>query len=373
MHTRKFFAILTFAIYIHIALGRFSASVPIVPMLHSIENRLQSFTANKEASIFAVFTPNNEFKFYSTGLVTQNSIIRFGSITKIFVGYLALKHRLNLENKPVDYGFGPDKYSGSNLQTFRDLGGHKSGISEYATAKNLLNDNSVGWRYGGNFTVKRDINLGWKDKPLDFIPTTKYCYSNTNCEVVGDVLEIITGQSVSSLITNTFSNIMIDNGKNPLSVWPQTPVYLKWPYPTTMPGVSGSLIGTTEGLLRSYKIITQSREFQLMQNWHYDKNDPMEVPQCPPGSIGYNIAGGDRYGFFLQHFSADKIYDGLAQSMTSRLADNGSLGHDGNLIVRSILIIHPTGNIFFYHYTDFIENAELQRRLSTLITEFLVY
>jgi hypothetical protein len=339
----------------------------------ALESRLASFTADGEASVFAVLTPSGDYKFYSTGPVVRGSTLRFGSITKIFVGYLALNHGLNLTDSPVDYGFNPNKYSGSDIQTFQDLGAHKSGIQEYATAQNLLNDDFTDWRYGGNFTVKRDINLGWKEKPLDFIPTTKYCYSNTNCEVVGDVLETITGKAVKKLIAETFDGILIDNGKKPLSAWPQTPVYLEWPYPTTMPGVSGTLIGTPEGLLRSYKTITQSSEFQTMQNWQYYANNASSVTQCAPGSVGYNIAGGDRYGFFMQHFGADQIYDGLTESMTSVLPDNGSVGHDGDLIVRSILIAHPTGNLFFYHYTNSIDNTELQRRLSTLVTEYLVY
>lgn len=347
--------------------------LPKCTLKRIIETRLTELTPSGEASVFAVLTPEDKYEFFSRGPVNRNSVLRAGSITKIFTGFLALENGLDLSKKPVEYGYNPTEYDGSDAMTFRNIGAHMSGIPEYATLTNLLNDDQTDWRFGGNFNVSINVDLGWKNKSLDFQPTAEYCYSNTNCEVIGNMLPVLVNKSVNQLIAERFSGLSIDDGTTHRLRWPRTDVYQNWPYPASLPGVSGSLIGNAKDLLTSYKTITQSPFFDVMQQWQYDKNSPSSVSECPLGRQGHAIAGGDRYGFLLQHFGSDQIYSGLTGEMTSVLADDGSVGHDGDLIVRTLMIIHPTGNIFLYHYTNSIPNTELNRRMSTLITDYLLH
>lgn len=349
-----------------------------------IQADLQNFTDPGEASLFAVLNPFGRVQTWSTGPISSSSIMRFGSVTKIFTGWLALHAGLNLEAHPKHYGYAPVYYSNSSIIKFKQVMSHTAGIPEYAQIQYLVNmtdpnPNNWNWINNGDFTPSLDVDLVWKNVPipgmpaaldgvLDYVPGTQYCYSNTDCELVGVVVQKITGQPVSQLLPAQFPGLNIDNGTTPLSSWPQTPAYLNWPYPASLPGVSGSLIGNAESLLRGFDRVTKSGEYNTMQTWVYDAVSSTSVPQCPPTAVQYNTAGGQKYGYFMQYYNSSQIW-----SDTYPDQDGGSIGHDGNLIARTQLIKHPSGNIYVYHYTNQIDNIELQRRTSILVQDHLSY
>lgn len=324
-----------------------------VPRKAIIETHLRSFTDSEEASFFMVRKPDGHLERFTVGPVKKNSILRFGSITKIFNAYFGLVNGIDLDASPATY-FPESSYPGSSQMTYRDLFNHQSGIPEYATGQKLLNENQTDWAVpGGAFTVQIDIDLAWKNQQLDFTPGSKFCYSNTNYEVTGKTLENLSGKNLDQHLRETFqSTLRLDDGTTKLKSWPQTPAYLQWPYPPTLPGVSGTLIGTAADLVNAFYAVTQSPQFSEMKNW----SNVTEKCDAP----GASIVGGVKYGLGYQLFSPCQIYGG------------GATGHDGDLIARSILLDHPSGNIFFYHYTTQINNVELLRRTSILITDYLV-
>jgi hypothetical protein len=335
-----------------------------------IVETLKNFTAEDEAALFAVMDRYGKVRIYKHGAIDTDSVMRFGSITKPFVAWLALKAGLSLQDRPSRYGFIPALYSKSNTIKFKEILSHTAGIQEYAQLQYLINmtdpdPDNWDWMWGGDFTVQRDIDVAWKNKPLNFLPGTKYCYSNTDCEIVGKVTQQITGKSINQLISEEFNGISIDDGTTPLSEWPQTPAYLNWPYPVTLPGVSGTLIGTARGLLRSFRRISKTPQFETMKTWKYDSASSHSVPQCSSDVPGYNIAGGQKYGYFIQYFNSSQIYS------PPSLCDKGSIGHDGDLIARSIIVEHPSGNLYLYHYTNSITNEQLQQQISELVYDHL--
>jgi CubicO group peptidase (beta-lactamase class C family) len=325
----------------------------------AINYKLASITEPGDGALFAVlrrpgrgvsFRPG-DFDFYSFGNVSESNSLRYGSITKIFTGFFGLTKGISLNEKPSDYGFAPTNYPSSNVLRFRDVYSMESGISEYATAEKLLNEDFTDWKYGGAFTPALDIDLGWKQQPLQFQPATQFCYSNTNYELIGECVRIKTGLNISQHIANTFGTIAptlnLDNGAVPVGGWPEANGYNNWPYPYALPGVSGTLRGKPRDLLVAYDKIIRDPKFNTMKTWHDS------VPTCTiePGS---SIAAGNSYGFALQRY--DPIFRGPA------------VGHDGDLIVRSLLVYHQkSDSIFLFHYTNAMANSALVSNTNDLI------
>jgi CubicO group peptidase (beta-lactamase class C family) len=316
----------------------------------NIYDSLNNFTSPGEASYFAVRTASGEFKKYFVGPIEHDSWMRFGSITKVFNAFFNLKHGIDLSGHLNDY-FNPRHYSNSSIMTFRDVMSHHSGISEYATAAKLINAAGTDWSApGGFFNVTFDIELGWKDQPLDFVPGTLFCYSNTNFEVMGHVLKVNTGKNLTQHLHEQYDNsLTLDDGE-PRN-WPNTTAYNNWPYPPTLPGESGTLIGTAKDLVDNFYEITQSSEFSIMNEWS------TVLTKCD--ILGSDVAAGVNYGIGYQLYSPEQVYQ-------------GATGHDGDLIARSVLLLHPTGNIFMYHYTNEIDNPTLMQRANTLIRDYLI-
>ena len=111
-----------------------------------------------------------------------------GSISKQFtvaaVMLLQQEGKLSID-QPLSTWF-PELTRASEV-TLRNLMSHTSGYEDYAPQDYTIPD----WTHA---TTAQKIVHEWATKPLDFDPGTQYQYSNTNYNIVGLVIEKVTGQ-----------------------------------------------------------------------------------------------------------------------------------------------------------------------------------
>ena len=120
---------------------------------------------------------------------------RLGSVTKQFTATLVLllqqDGKLNI-NDPVSKYLAIAPATWDKI-TLANLLGHTSGIPSFTDMKEF----GV-WRMSPH-TVGEELAL-FKDKPLDFEPGSKFAYSNSNFEVLGAVIEKVSGKKYGDLL-----------------------------------------------------------------------------------------------------------------------------------------------------------------------------
>ncbi|MCK4715478.1 MAG: beta-lactamase family protein [Candidatus Marinimicrobia bacterium] len=181
------------------------------------------------------------------------------------------------------------------------------------------------------------INTAYKNKDLNFIPGEKFEYSNTNFNILGIILEKVTGTSFDQLIKKYFSEIAptlrMDDGKGN---YPKG--YMKpWPFHWGTTGYSGSLISTAEDAMKVFSYITNQPEFKLMSDWHRRTHN--ENMLCGFGILGY------------------ENYHGLGKAIY----------YDGNMIACQMFIL-KIDNMVYYFHTAHMENTE---RLYNLVRDIV--
>ena len=111
-----------------------------------------------------------------------------GSISKQFttacVMLLVQEGKMSLEDPVAKYF---PELTRSNEVTVRNLLSHTSGYQDYAPQDYTIPD----WTRP---TTANAIIHAWATKPLDFDPGTQYQYSNTNFNIVGLIIEKVSGQ-----------------------------------------------------------------------------------------------------------------------------------------------------------------------------------
>ena len=120
---------------------------------------------------------------------------RLGSVTKQFTATLIL---LLQEDGKLKIGdpvskYLPDAPKSWEKITLADLLGHTSGIPNFTDMKEF----GV-WRMSPH-TPEEELAF-FRDKPLDFEPGSKFAYSNSNFEVLGMVIEKVTGKKYGDLL-----------------------------------------------------------------------------------------------------------------------------------------------------------------------------
>lgn len=162
------------------------------------------------------YTPNNAFM--GTVLVTEGDTVlldkgygkavvewdvanlpeakfRLGSLTKQFTATLVLllqqDGKLNIDDPVSKYL--PDTPKTWEKITLANLLGHTSGIPSFTDMKEFGT-----WRMNPH-TTDEELAL-FKDKPLDFEPGSKFAYSNSNFEVLGAVIEKVSGKKYGDLL-----------------------------------------------------------------------------------------------------------------------------------------------------------------------------
>ncbi len=162
------------------------------------------------------YTPNNAFM--GTVLVTEGDTVlldkgygkavvewdvanlpeakfRLGSLTKQFTATLVLllqqDGKLKIDDPVSKYL--PDTPKTWEKITLANLLGHTSGIPSFTDMKEFGT-----WRMNPH-TTDEELAL-FKDKPLDFEPGSKFAYSNSNFEVLGAVIEKVSGKKYGDLL-----------------------------------------------------------------------------------------------------------------------------------------------------------------------------
>jgi len=120
---------------------------------------------------------------------------RLGSLTKQFTATLVLllqqDGKLKIEDPVSKYL--PDSPKTWEKITLANLLGHTSGIPNFTDLKEF----GV-WRMSPH-TLTEELAF-FRDKPLDFEPGSKFAYSNSNYEVLGAVIEKVSGKSYGELL-----------------------------------------------------------------------------------------------------------------------------------------------------------------------------
>ena len=125
----------------------------------------------------------------------QNSVFQIGSVTKQFtstvIQKLQMEGKLSVKDKLSKYF---PQYAYGNKITIENLLNHVSGIYNYTNDSVFMTD---------HITENLTKDAFWKmikDKPLDFEPGTKYNYSNSGYQLLGYIIEKVTGQPYEAVV-----------------------------------------------------------------------------------------------------------------------------------------------------------------------------
>ena len=126
---------------------------------------------------------------------TTDTEFRLGSITKQFTAALVLQlqeqGKLSITDPVSKYL--PDAPRAWAKITLANLLGHTSGIPNFTSIKEFP-------EWAASPRTWDEEYAFFKDKPLDFEPGTKFEYSNSNYEVLGGILEKVSGEKYGDLL-----------------------------------------------------------------------------------------------------------------------------------------------------------------------------
>ena len=182
---------------------------------------------------------------------------RLGSLTKQFTATLILllqqDGKLKIEDSVSKYL--PDAPKSWEKITLAELLGHTSGIPSFTDMKEF----GV-WRMSPH-TTEEELAL-FRDKPLDFEPGSKFQYSNSNFEVLGAVIEKVSGKKYGDLLRERIFDPLemkdsgLDNDELILAKRAQgympsdKGLVLARSESMTVPWAAGSIFSTTGDLLK---------------------------------------------------------------------------------------------------------------------------
>lgn len=182
---------------------------------------------------------------------------RLGSLTKQFTATLVLllqqDGKLRIEDPVSKYL--PDTPKTWEKITLANLLGHTSGIPNFTDLKEF----GV-WRMSPR-TTEEELAF-FRDKPLDFEPGSKFQYSNSNFEVLGAVIEKVSGKKYGDLLRERIFDPlgMKDSGldTDELILPKRAQGYMPGPNglvaarseSMTVPWAAGSIYSTTGDLLK---------------------------------------------------------------------------------------------------------------------------
>lgn len=289
---------------------------------------------------------NRKVQFVSHGEIHEAQMLRLGSLTKTLLGYIALKHKIPLDETVYSLmnNLEPSVYASSDTITIRQLMTHTSGVLSYSELPNATKLAEV-------FTPPVIIDLAWKNRPLVFSPGSHWFYSNTNSEIVASWLMNITQKTPRQLFEEEFhkdglKSITLDSGEK-LDFPMTTTGYRDFNMPHTFPSVSGTLLGTpTDTMLAIDKMAADLEIWKTMKSW-------ANVPRFPDPE---NPAGGHRYGLFLQEF---QFKDGVIGH-----------GHDGHIGV-STIAFEANDYVYLFHATREYKTDVWMEYVNSIMNEVL--
>lgn len=132
----------------------------------------------------------------SSRLNTPETIFRIGSITKMFTSTLILKlhedGKLNLDDKITQYIPEYPKEKGDQIK-IKHLLSHSSGITDYLTIPETMNFIKSG-------ATPLEFIKVFCNEELLFTPGEKFQYSNSNYNLLGVIIESVTGKSYQEYV-----------------------------------------------------------------------------------------------------------------------------------------------------------------------------
>ena len=234
---------------------------------------------------------------------------RLGSVTKQFTATLVLllqqDGKLKIEDPVSKYL--PDAPKAWDKITVANLLGHTSGIPSFTNPKEF-----TVWKMSPH-TPEEELAL-FRDKPLDFEPGSQFAYSNSNFEVLGVVIEKVSGKKYGDLLRERiFAPLgMKDSGldTDELILPKRAQGYMPGPggivlarsESMTVPWAAGSIYSTTGDLLKwerglfggkvlsadSLKAMTTPGKGNYGLGVGVDSKDGLKVVQHGGGIEGFN-------------------------------------------------------------------------------------
>ena len=176
------------------------------PASTTIQGILDSAISNNIDGIFVYVDQTSKFdESYAAGLQDKTSnvpaeattLFKIASVSKLFIAVSATKlvvqEQLSLNDTLSSWlPEWADRIENSNTITIKQLIQHRSGIADF--------DSQVGFSWQ-NAHTDIDATLAFAlDKPSDFVPDSKYEYSNTNYLLLAKVLDKALGYSHQTFI-----------------------------------------------------------------------------------------------------------------------------------------------------------------------------
>lgn len=245
---------------------------------------------------------------------SKRSIFPIGSLTKSFTALIVLKlaaeNRLSLDNPVNQYIPG---YPRGNDIKIRHLLTNSSGVYEKFRnrqfAEQLLSRRAFS---------RAELLAFFEQEPLDFEPGTKFSYSNSGFDLLGVIIEKVTGRSYAEVVQSYiltplhmphtglgFADLQ-DTHKTRLYAYvsPTKHVEVK-PWNASLTFSSGGLYSSAEDLLKFYQGLSS---FQLVS--------PETFTQATTPFLG-----GYGYGWYIDHLQGERVIDhgGNIEGATSYL------------------------------------------------------
>lgn len=272
---------------------------------------------------------------WTEGAISNNSDLRLGCPTaKPLLAFVALREGIDLDSA-IDRWYPEDSgYTGARRIRVKHLLLNSSGIRDYVSLAPFHPDST--------FTPVNSIERAYRHQPLLFEPGAHFDYSNTNFNLLGRILELSTGKSVSQLFRDHFHayapSLRLDDGKGKYPNGYPNP----WPYHWSAPGFGGGFIGSAVDAMRVICFVAAQPEFKQMTQWY-----------TPTGSISSesseNLLGLGILG--KSHFA------GLGQGVV----------YEGNMGPSLMIIARLRGSIFYIATTHTMEPAKLSELFQKLI------
>lgn len=190
-------------------------------------------------------------------LMKTDNVFQIGSITKQFtaISILILEEQGKLRVKDVITKYIPNYPTKGNIITIQHLLNHTSGIK---------NSTPIGKQGAISKTDMSSTELisYFKNEPLDFIPGTRFKYSNAGYILLGRIIEITSGKSYADFIEqHIFNKIKMTSSsygknkeiiKNRASGYQKTQnIFLNADYMSmTLAYAAGGILSTVEDLLK---------------------------------------------------------------------------------------------------------------------------
>ena len=224
------------------SLGFASSLVRADPIQKLITDEIQKY--NIPGIVVSIKYPNQPIKTYFAGFsdlekhtsMSSNTLFPIGSITKSFIGVLALKlqeeHQLKLTDTLNKLAMPGDTLSKLIKQhpflkniTLYQLLTHTSGLPDFLNSR-LYNEKFEKYPTR-HWTDEELLNSALKLPMLQQNKNNKYSYSNTDYVLAGIAMESVTKKSLKILLDNLFQQAHLKNIYYPLSATSPIPEYIK--------------------------------------------------------------------------------------------------------------------------------------------------